>query len=234
MTREIRSPKTSMTAPVPDIMINLWRSLRREQVLPAWAIALLVLLVMLVWNWQLMTALGVGALVMATAYGLQDGYGSSLTYRLQRLFSSHLRSLALAVLAGALAVMVTALSLGIWTSVPNHWLAGGVVMQLVTSAAVLFFLVRQTAQQWRIKQEDNFSHWMHQIASNNELERLVAMQGLYESVQRQQLAPAKEKALVQCCQILLNHEKEPLVREVVLDTLQTLNLRRISPASTQN
>jgi len=53
-------------------------------------------------------------------------------------------------------------------------------------------------------------------------------------VQRQQLAPAKEKALVQCCQILLNHEKEPLVREVVLDTLQTLNLRRISPASTQN
>lgn len=230
MTREIRPPKAALPTSVPNLMIGLWRGLLRDQVLPSWSIALLVLMVMLIWNWQLMLALGMGALAMVTVYILQDGYGSSLTSRLQRLFSSHLRSLALAVLAGALAVVVTAISLGIYTSMANHWLAGGIVMQLAASVGIFFFLVRQSIQQWRVKQEDRFSQWMHQIASDNELERLVAMQGLYDSVQQQQLSPAKETALVQCCQILLNHETEPLIREVVLDTLQTLNLRRITPS----
>ncbi len=220
-----------MTAPLPDTMINLWRSLRREQVLPSWAIALLVIMIMVLWNWQLVLALGMGAAVMVGVYLWQDSYGIGLRLKLQRLFTSQLQALALAVVAGATAVLVTTTGLGIWTSVANHWLAGGIVLQLAASMMILWCLFRQVVQQWQSKQEDNFSLWMHQIASDKELERLVAMQALYESVQTQRLAPGKEKALVQCCQILLNHETEPLVRELVLDTLQTLNLRRISPVS---
>ncbi|WP_242023018.1 hypothetical protein [Pseudanabaena mucicola] len=213
----------STNSSTQQLMRSLWRNLSREQGLPVWALLAVFFVMLLLWNWQLITATGTGILAMVAVYMVQDWNWNVILRRIQNFLQSPYRHLPLAVGSGTVTVFLTYTILAVWSSQSNHWLASANILQLVATLGVLALLVRQAFIQWLQRQQDNFDQLITQLMVNDDLTRLIAIKQINQYVQDNRLPAAQEKAIADYCQILLNRETEPTMRDALFETMESLH-----------
>ncbi|MCY7331100.1 MAG: hypothetical protein LH649_00235 [Pseudanabaena sp. CAN_BIN31] len=231
MVKNFHQPEsTTSTSPAHQTMRSLWRGLAREQSLPLWALLAIFLVILLVWNWQLITATSAGILVMLAVYVMQDWNWNVILWRIQKFLQSPYRHLPLSVASGTVTVLLTYTILAVWSNQENHWLASANILQLGATLGILTLLVRQAFRQWLQRQQDNFDQLIAQLTVNDDLARLIAIKQINEYVHSNHLPAAQESAIADYCQVLLNRETEPTMREAIFQTLESLQSITNKPA----
>jgi hypothetical protein len=212
---------------------QLWRSLfrgiSREQGLPVWALLTLFLVMLLVWNWQLIAATSAGIAAMIALYILQDWNWNVILWRVQKFLQSPYRHLPLSVASGAVTVFLTYTILTLWSTQENHWLASANILQLGVTLGVFVLLVRQAFGQWLQRQQDDFDQLITQLTVNDDLARLIAIKQITQYIQANRLPAVQERAIADCCYLLLNRETEVTMREAIFETLEALQPNILKP-----
>jgi hypothetical protein len=234
VVRDFRDHTQEVAPTSQQFMRSLRHSLKRKQDFPIWALVAVVLLVMLVWNWQLLTATIAGVTVMSLIYILQDWQWQELFPHIQKLWRSPYRRLSLAVATGASTVFFSSTLLGIWSGVPDHWLASAEILQLSATFAVLFLLAQQALNQLVQKQQTNLDQLVARMTATDDLERLIAVRQLAQCVQQKRFPLSQERAIADYCQLLLTRESVPAVREAALETIESLTYLNLPSSSVRN
>lgn len=221
---------TSSPSQTQQLMRSLWRGLAREQGLPVWALLAIFLVMLLLWNWQLIAATSAGIFAMIAVYMMQDWNWNVILWRIQKFLQSPYRHLPLSVASGTATVFLTYTVLAVWSNQENHWLASASILQLGATLGILVLLVRQAFSQWLKRQQDNFDQLIAQLAVNDDLARLIAIKQINQYVQENRLPIAQERAIADYCQILLNRETETTMREAIFETLESLQSITEKPA----
>jgi len=221
---------TSSPSQTQQLMRSLWRGLAREQGLPVWALLAIFLVMLLLWNWQLIAATSAGIFAMIAVYMMQDWNWNVILWRIQKFLQSPYRHLPLSVASGTVTVFLTYTVLAVWSNQENHWLASASILQLGATLGILVLLVRQAFSQWLKRQQDNFDQLIAQLAVNDDLARLIAIKKINQYVQDNRLPAAQERAIADYCQVLLNRETETTMREAIFETLESLQSITAKPA----
>jgi len=238
VVRDFRSQEQQTTATAQTnqphqtyqyLMRSLWRGLGREQGFPVWALLAVFLVMLLVWNWQLIAATSAGILAMIAIYAMQDWNWNVILWRIHKFLQSPYRHLPLSVASGTVTVLLTYTIISVWSTQSNHWLASANILQLVATLGVFWILVRQAFMKWVQRQQDNFDQLIAQLAVTDDLARLIAIKQINQYVHDHRLPAAQEKAIADYCQILLNRETEPTIRDALFETLESLQLLAINP-----
>jgi hypothetical protein len=214
----------------PNLMRSLWRGLGREQGFPVWALLVIFLVMLLIWNWQLIAATSAGILTMIVVYAMQDWNWNLILWRIQKFLQSPYRHLPLSVASGTVTVLLTYTVISVWSNQSNHWLASANILQLVATLGICAILVRQTFMNWVQRQQDNFDQLIAQLTVTDDLARLIAIKQINQYVHDNRLPAAQEKAIADYCQVLLNRETETTMRDALFETLESLQLPTIKPA----
>ncbi len=212
------------------LMRSLWRGLGREQGFPVWALLVIFLVMLLIWNWQLIAATSAGILAMIAVYVMQDWNWNVILWRIQKFLQSPYRHLPLSVASGAVTVLLTYTVISVWSNQSNHWLASANILQLVATLGICAILVRQTFMNWVQRQQNNFDQLIAQLTVTDDLARLIAIKQINQYVHDNRLPAAQEKAIADYCQVLLNRETEPTMRDALFETLESLQLPIVKPA----
>ncbi len=195
---------------------------RHQFQLPNWLLVAIALLVLSFWNLQLVMATLIGAVTLILVYVAQDWNWNLLLARVQRFLNGPNRSMILAAIAGSTSIILSYVGLMVWSSIDNHWLAGLAITQAVATLGGLVLLFFKTINQWQQNSQQNINYLTAQLTSEDELERLIAVKQLAQSLQQHHLPLGQEKAIAQYCQILLNRESVETVRSATLEVLEEL------------
>jgi hypothetical protein len=221
---------STTTSQSQQLLGSLFRVLSREQGLPVWALLAIFLVLLLVWNWQLIAATSAGIMAMIAIYVVQDWNWNVILWRVQKFLQSPYRHLPLSVASGTVTVFLTYTILTLWATQENHWLASASILQLIATLGVLALLARQAFSQWLQRQQDNFDQLVTQLTVNDDLARLIAIKQITQYIQANPLPAAQERAIADCCQLLLNRETEVTMREAIFETLEALETNTLKPA----
>lgn len=178
--------------------------------------------VLLLQDRQTALALVAGAIAMFGVYAYQQR-GRAWLKTLKAWWRSPQRPLVVSVLAGAVAMVVTEMIMGVWLSVPNHWLAGAVTLQLLVSLGILWLLLRQAWQGW--VGPDPLAGVVEQLLSEDVSDRLLGLQKLAKHLEQdapKELPPAQQKLMIDLCQAVMERETVPVVQKAAQHTLQLL------------
>jgi len=174
------------------------------------------------WNWQLVIATLVGAITLILAYAAQNWNWNLLLSKVQRFLNSPNRPMILAAIAGCGSIVFSYISLMMWTSLDNHWLAGLAITQFLAVLGVLVLLVFKALNQWQQNSQQNLDYLATRLTSDDELERLIAIKQLAQSLRQRHLPLAQEQAIAQYCQVLLGREQVEIIRNATLEVLEEL------------
>jgi hypothetical protein len=221
---------TTSTSQVQQSLRSLLHGLAREQGFPVWALLAIFLVMLLLWNWQLIAATSAGIFAMIAVYMVQDWNWNVILWRIQKFLQSPYRLLPLSVASGTVTVFLTYMILAVWSDQQNHWLALANILQLGATLGILGMLVRQAFRQWLQRQQDNFDQLIAKLTVNDDLARLIAIKQINQYVQNNRLPVAQERAIADYCQILLNRETETTMREAIFETLESLQSITDKPA----
>lgn len=221
---------SSATSQSQQLLRSLFNGLSREKGLPLWVLLSLFLVMLLVWNWQLITATIAGIAAMIAIYVIQDWNWNVILWRVHKFLQSPYRHLPISVASGTVTVFLTYTIITLWSTQENHWLASANILQLSATLGVLLLLVRQAFGQWLQRQQDNFEQLVTQLTVTDDLARLIAIKQITQYIQKNHLPPAQEKAIADCCQLLLNRETEMTMREAIFETLEALQPKILQPA----
>jgi hypothetical protein len=210
---------------------SLGRMLRRKQSIPVWMFVGAALLIALVWNWQLVVVTITGGMVMLVAYAAQGWQWDRLFLGLQRFLHSPNRRLIVAAGAGTLATLMLSMILAIWHGAENHWVASASILQFLATLSALFFLAKQAVDRWTQKQQIGIDYLVSKLGATDDLERLVSVRQLAQCVQQNRFPFNQERAIAEYCQVLLNREVVPAIRDAALETLEALNYISIASSS---
>lgn len=212
------------------IIKSMLRGISREQSLPLWVLLIVFLLILLVWNWQLIVATSLGIFTMITVYAMQDWKWNVIMWRVQKFLQSPYRHLPISVISSTLTVFLTYSILSIWSNQSDHWLAAASILQLGATTAALGLLGYQVFTQWLYRQKDSLDHLFAQLTASDDLVRLMAIKNINQYLRENFIPAAQERAIADYCQVLLNREAESIMREAIFETLESLQMANISPA----
>ena len=238
MVKDIRPQETTVSSHSSKqsqqtsqyLMRSFWRGLVGKQSLPVWALLAVFLMMLLIWNWQLIVATSAGIFAMISIYVFQDWNWNVVLWRIQKFLQSPYRYLPLSVASGSVTVFLTYTLLAIWSNQENHWLALANILQLGSTLLILILLVRQAFKQWLQRQQDNFDQLISQLTVTDDLARLIAIKQINQYVHENQLPASQERAIADYCNLLINRETESTMREALFDTLEALQPIAIKPA----
>jgi hypothetical protein len=201
---------------------SIWQLLRQEQGLPVWLLLVAFGIMLLIWNWQLITATLLGILVMVMMYASQEYNWNHLLWRIHRFFQSPYRHFPISVASGTSTILLTYIIFSLWSTQENHWLATANIVQLVSICGIFVLLIRQSFKQWLQRQQLNFDQLISQLTVNDDLTRLLAIKQINQYVRENYLPAAQEQAIASYCQLLLSHENESTMRDALFETLEAL------------
>lgn len=207
-------------------------SLKRLEGPGGWLTGLTLTITLLFWNWRLVFATGSGVMVMLGVYLLQDRSWQQRYSELRRNWNSSNQRFTLSVASGGLAVLTTYIAIAIWTDTESHWLASGLILQGLGTLSVLAILIGQTLNRQAMQQDSKLSQLIQDLTHEDALKRLISVRQLTQWIERGTLDPAEHPAISDCFRLLLSRETEPVVRDAVLDGLQSLETtHRLAPGA---
>jgi hypothetical protein len=175
-----------------------------------------IALSLILWNWQLVLALAIGAIALTTVY-----LAPQKQWRIPawQTWTSANRSLTIAIATGTIATLSTYITTHIWLEADRSWLATGIILQGFGTLAILLFLTYQALDRTPNPEP------LTQLSEPEPLKRLIAIRQLTQQAQ-QNAAPLPAAQIADCFRLMLDRETEPSVCSALLDSLQTLGQGR--------
>jgi hypothetical protein len=184
-------------------------------------------LALLVWNWQLVLALGIGAAVLVSVYLAQQGQWRIPSVNWRRLWTGSNRSLTVAIASGGVAAFSAYMTTTIWSGTEQHGLAIGIILQGFGTLTVLGWLTWQTlSQQASPLGSSTFNQALADLSAVDPLKRLIAVRQITHWVQETAL-PMTDAHVADCFRLMLDRETESSVCGALIEGLQVLGQGRI-------
>ncbi|MBD2102017.1 hypothetical protein [Leptolyngbya sp. FACHB-261] len=195
--------------------------------LATWALVLLTSAALLLWNWKLVLATGVGVTMMALVYVLQSWDWRLHWSDIRRFLSGPNRQLVLSVGTGAMATLTTYIAVSIWTDAQSRWLASGAILQGLATLAVLLLLVWEIINRHAQQDDEEISRLLSDLTETDPLKRLIAVRQLHRFVRRIPLNADQRQTLSDSFRMLLGRESEETVREAVFESLEVMETQSL-------
>lgn len=194
---------------------------------------LVVLTASAVWGWwnsQLLAATGLGIGAMMLVYRAQSWDWQQLRSNLEQFWHSPSRRLVVAVGSGGLATLGSYMSFSIWGESQSHWLALSAILQNLGTIAIVVLLIPQVWSQSASKDEAVVDGILADLTDADPVKRLIAVRQMTDLVKSPGFwKPSSLKNSIglshtaECFRLMLNQEPEPIVRNALLEGLQTLD-----------
>ncbi|MDQ2096855.1 MAG: hypothetical protein QQW96_04325 [Tychonema bourrellyi B0820] len=217
-----RSPQISSTL-LKWLLERLTRS-------SGWLSILTLLVVWGWWNSQLLAATGLGIGAMMMVYHAESWDWQQLRSNFNQFWHSPSRRLVLAVGSGGMATVGTYMSWAIWADSSSHWIALSAILQNFGTIALVALLVRQILSHSASKDEAVVDRILADLTDADPVKRLIAVRQMTDLVKSpgfgKQGSLKSSIALshtTECFRLMLTQEPEALVRNALLEGLQTLD-----------
>jgi hypothetical protein len=185
-----------------------------------WLFGLTVVVAMLLCNWRLFLATGVGVFVLMLVYLMQEWDWQVNLSDLRRFLSGSNRQLTLAVGSGGVATLSTYIAVSIWIDSDSSWIAAGAILQGFGTLATLLLLVWQIINRQANRDEAKLNAMLADLTDVDPLKRLIAVRQLIQWGTDSQLERHTRRHLADYFCLMLNREQETVVRDAVLEGLQ--------------
>ena len=178
---------------------------------------------MLAWDPKLVAATLTGMGLMGVVCWVQTDKFQSYWLYCYDFSQTFQGKLAIAVISGGFGAIGSYIALDIWSNAQNRWLATGLILQGLGTFVTLGLLSWQLFNIPRKKQENQYQEWVSQLTDVNVLKRLIAVENLFNLIEKKQLTPIQAKQIRGYFRLMLNQETEVIVSQVVLQCCQLLN-----------
>lgn len=215
---ELLDPEWSKKA--IEILKQLPRFRSRKQTVPL--VGLGIAIALLVWNWKLLLATGAGILVMLAIYLIQQWHWQRIFQQWQRFLQGTNRVVAIAVATGSIASLFTYMAASIWSESENHWMATGAILQGIGIIATFTLLVWQILTHQSNQTEISLNELIVNLTDPDPLKRLISVRQLTSLVRNHHCEREQQQAIGDYFNLMWSRETEPLVREALLEGLETL------------
>lgn len=182
------------------------------------------------WNSQLLAATGLGIGAMMLVYRAQSWDWQQLRSNMEQFWNSPSRRLVVAVGSGGLATLGTYMSFSIWAQSESNWMALSAILQNLGTIAIVVLLVRQVWSQSASKDEAVVDGILADLTDADPVKRLIAVRQMTDLVKSPGFwKPSSLKNSIglshtaECFRLMLNQEPEAIVRNALLEALQTLD-----------
>ncbi|MBE9188477.1 hypothetical protein IQ270_28550 [Microcoleus sp. LEGE 07076] len=194
------------------------------------------------WNSQLLFSTGVGIAAMILVYRGKSREWQLLRSLVEQFWESPNRRFVLAVGSGGIATLGAYMSLAIWADSESHWMAVSAILQNLGTIAIAGLLLQQ-ALSWGVsKDEAALDRILADLTDADPVKRLIAVRQMTDLVNNSGFGrrssvksllakpaprgtwPRKTIALTraaECFRLMLSREPEALVRNAILEGLQT-------------
>lgn len=196
--------------------------LQRFQGPGGWLAIAALTVAMLIWNWQLLLATAIGAIVMSVVYVMHEWDWNALVADVRNSLNTPHRQFTLAAISGGVATISTYMSASIWLDADSHWIAAGAILQGLGTLTALILLVWQILGWQANQQESKFQQLLEDLTSTDSLKRLIAVRQLPRLINRTRSEAYNRAAVADYLQLLLTKEQESVIREAAFDSLQVL------------
>lgn len=197
---------------------NLKRAnLHRETL--AWGTAAVLGGTMLLWNWKLFLATGTGMSATLGMYLLVQSNWRLRWADVRRWFSGSQRPIVFAAITGGLTTVSTYMATAIWVSSENRWMASGFILEGLATLAILGLLAWQTLHRVLGRDQVNLNGMLNQLSQNDPLKQVMALRQLERWLLGELLDKQEQQTIIDCCQVLLARDIDPVVREAALAVL---------------
>ncbi|MFM9263790.1 hypothetical protein [Tychonema sp. BBK16] len=194
---------------------------------------LAILTLLAVWGWwnsQLLASTGLGIGAMMLVYRAESWDWQQLRSNFKQFWHSPSRRLVLAVGSGGIATVATYMNLAIWADSDNHWIALSAILQNFGTIAIVALLVKQVLSHSASKDEAVVDRILADLTDADPVKRLIAVRQMTDLVKSpgfgKQSSLKSSIALshtTECFRLMLTQEPEALVRNALLEALQTLD-----------
>lgn len=188
-----------------------------------WVIGAAIAAGVIHWNWKLPIATGSGILAMLLVYRWQTREWQKQLTELRKSLGGSSQSLTLAVAAGAIVAPGTYLAFALWANTSNHWLALTLILQGIGTLAILSLLIWQVMQHRAQQIQQAVDPALQDLTHPDPMKRLIAVRQLTRHWMQMPPDSLQRSTITDCFQLLLSREQEPLVRNAVLDSLNTIS-----------
>lgn len=197
-----------------------WRKQSGPLVVFGMAVAILL------WNWQLLLATGAGIVAMLAMYLMQQWDWRRILHQWRRFYKLELRgtnqAMAIAVASGGMTSLLTYLAVSMWLSTENHWMATGMILQTMGIFATLCLLVWQFLTHKSSEAELSLNQLIVNLTDADPLKRLISVRQLTSLIRKNHGQREQQDAIADYFNLMWGRETEPLVREALLEGLETL------------
>ncbi|MEG4110775.1 MULTISPECIES: hypothetical protein [unclassified Microcoleus] len=180
------------------------------------------------WNSQLLFSTGLGIAAMMLVYRGQSWDWQLLRSKGEQFWDGPNRRFVLAVGTGGIATLGAYMSLAIWADSESHWMALSVILQNLGTIAIAGLLLRQGLSRRAAKDEVALDRILADLTDADPVKRLIAVRQMTDLVNKGGFGPvssvkssiARSRA-AECFRLMLSREPEALVRNALLEGLQT-------------
>lgn len=185
---------------------------------------------LLFWNGRLVVATGAGIAVMMLVYLSQDGNWKAPWSDVQKLLQGWNQPFLLAVASGSAATFGIYLAASLWAEVGSPWIATGMILQQTATIGTLGFLIWQMLNRQESLPTTRFNQILDDLTNGDPLKRLIAVRRMTDTIE-QQSDRAQKRQMADYLRVMLSREEDPIVRDAVLEGLQSLDIIRSLPES---
>ena len=180
------------------------------------------------WNSQLLFSTGLGIAAMMLAYRGQSWDWQLLRSLVEQFWEGPNRRFVLAVGTGGIATLGAYMSLAIWADSESHWMALSLILQNFGTIAIAGLLLRQALSLGASKGEVALDRILADLTDPDPVKRLIAVRqmtdlvnkGGFGAVSSVKSSIARSRA-AECFRLMLSREPEALVRNALIEGLQT-------------
>ncbi|UNU25092.1 hypothetical protein [Microcoleus vaginatus] len=180
------------------------------------------------WNSELLFSTGLGIAAMMLVYRGQSWDWQLLRSKGEQFWEGPNRRFVLAVGTGGIATLSAYMSLGIWADSDSPWMALSLILQNLGTIAIAGLLLRQALSRRAAKDEVALDRIVADLTDADPVKRLIAVRQMTDLVNKGGFGPvssvkssiARSRA-AECFRLMLSREPEALVRNALLEGLQT-------------
>ena len=226
MTRQVKVAQASFRwQKINKFIDELWldspKFIKNFRGMSLWLWCLIIAIAMILWNWQLVLATSIGLAVMLLVYLLQKSDWHKYRSQLRQLLSGSNRHVATSVIGGGMAAFSTYMAVSIWLETQQHWMATGIILQCLGTLAVLSLLVWQLIGRQSHRDMIKIDRLLLDLTDIDPLKRLIAVR-LLSRLSTDPRFSRDQKIIIDSFRLMVNQEKESVIRDAILDSLQNL------------
>ncbi len=205
-------------------------ALRRWSASGGWLLVTGGTIGLLFWNGRLVLATGAGVAVMMLVYLMQDGNWKAPWSEMEKFLQGWNQTFLLAAASGCAATFGIYLAASLWAEVNSPWIATGMLLQQTTTIAALGLLIWQMVNRQESRPTTRLNQILDDLTNSDPLKRLIAVRRITDAIE-QQSDRAQKRQMADYLRVMLSREEDTIVRDAVLEGLQTLDITRSLTAS---